>query len=310
MIENILSSFLGEIRGHSEDKNQIRFDCPECSSRKGLDNGDGKGKLEVNYGLGVYNCWVCGESHNTKGKLEKLIKKYGNNKIFELLKEFDFLGNGVKLSNEVLPEIQGLIKFSDHKRISKEEYSFKQKALKYLRSRGIDDDMIKEYNLGFTITDETFKNRVIIPSYDMFGNLNYYIGRSIWNGMKPKYLLPSLDKNSIIFNEDRLDWNCDIYLVEGVLDHMVIPNSIPLLGKVMSDYIYNLLYKHTKANIFIILDNDAYINSDIIYKKLNNGCLSGRVFNIIPKTDDDIFDIYMKQGIDGMKKLFIDGKNN
>ena len=60
-------------------KGQISFDCPVCSyDIKGLERGDGKGNLEINYQLGVYKCWACTETHDTHGYIPKLIRKWGD----------------------------------------------------------------------------------------------------------------------------------------------------------------------------------------------------------------------------------------
>jgi hypothetical protein len=65
-IIEILEEILGEPHMHNDYKCQISFDCPVCSyDLKGLDEGDGKGNLEVNYRFGVYKCWACGETNNT-----------------------------------------------------------------------------------------------------------------------------------------------------------------------------------------------------------------------------------------------------
>ncbi len=57
-IVEILEDILGDYYLHNDAKGQISFDCPVCSHEiKGLDEGDGKGNLEVNYKLGVYKCW-------------------------------------------------------------------------------------------------------------------------------------------------------------------------------------------------------------------------------------------------------------
>jgi hypothetical protein len=58
-IIEILEDVLGDYKMHNEYKGQISFDCPVCSYEiKGLDTGDGKGNLEVNYKYNVYNC-IC-----------------------------------------------------------------------------------------------------------------------------------------------------------------------------------------------------------------------------------------------------------
>ena len=79
LVVDLLVNIFGNSHLHNEMRGQISFDCPVCSHDiKGLDKGDGKGNLEINYKYGVYKCWVCAETHNTYGSLFRLIKKYGN----------------------------------------------------------------------------------------------------------------------------------------------------------------------------------------------------------------------------------------
>ena len=55
IIVEILEGILGQPRKHYKDKSQISFDCPVCSyDIKGLEKGDGKGNLEINYESNVY----------------------------------------------------------------------------------------------------------------------------------------------------------------------------------------------------------------------------------------------------------------
>jgi DNA-directed RNA polymerase subunit RPC12/RpoP len=80
-IVDILEDILGDYRMHNDYKGQMSFDCPVCSYEiKGLDHGDGKGNLEVNYKYNVYKCWSCGETNDSHGSIHKLIKKYGTTK--------------------------------------------------------------------------------------------------------------------------------------------------------------------------------------------------------------------------------------
>jgi len=92
-IVELLEDILGNYKMHNDYKGQISFDCPVCSYEiKGLDEGDGKGNLEINYRMGVYKCWSCGETHETHGNLYKLIKKYGTKKqlqFYELMRPED-----------------------------------------------------------------------------------------------------------------------------------------------------------------------------------------------------------------------------
>ena len=114
-------------------------------------------------------------------------------------------------------------------------------ALKYLKSRGLTKEDILRYNIGYCETGK-YRNRIIIPSYDESNELNYFIGRSYLSKTKRKYMNPEAQKEIIIFNEYLVDWTKPIYIVEGAFDSIFIPNSIPLLGKFMSDYLFEKLY--------------------------------------------------------------------
>ena len=75
LIYEILVDMLGEPDKVSRN-NQYGFSCPVCSQEKGLDR-DFKGNLEVNTNKGVYHCWSCGETAGTKGRIRKLVRKFG-----------------------------------------------------------------------------------------------------------------------------------------------------------------------------------------------------------------------------------------
>ena len=77
---DLLTDVLGEHHNHYESKGQISFDCPVCAQEKGLDGGDGKGNLEINYIRHVFKCWACGETLGTHGPLGKLFDKFGTKK--------------------------------------------------------------------------------------------------------------------------------------------------------------------------------------------------------------------------------------
>ena len=306
-IVDILEEFLGPIRKHNESTGQISFDCCRCSEEKGVDY-DKKGNLEINYQKGIFHCWSCGASHNMQGVIEKLIKKYGtvkNLKNYILLKpETNYkkekednnedLDDIIAESNLKLPEGFKLLKNCNNK-----DYKYEQ-VISYLKERGIGEDIINEYNIGYT-TQGKYYNRIIIPSYDENGNLNYFIARSFDKKVKPKYLNPDAEKQIIIFNENKINWDSTIYIVEGSTDSLPIPNSIPLLGKVISDYLKSKLITKAKALIVILLDSDAKLDTIRLFKELNTLELYGRVKIIIPPDGYDPSKIYEVGG----KKMII-----
>jgi DNA primase len=302
IVVNILENFLGSHKKHNEDKQQLSFDCPACSADKLLDGGDGKGKLEINYKKGVFKCWVCAYKNNMHGPIEKLIKRYGNKnnmRDYLLVKpdnnyQKELYGEKeihVKLPKEFIP----LTKQSQYE----PQYSF---ALSYLKERGIDDEIIKEFNIGYA-HEGLYRGRIIIPSYDEFGEVNFFVSRSYSKYIKPKYLNPDAEKQYIVFNHNKINFDATIYLLEGVFDHIVTPNSIPLLGKVISYKIKQLLIENAKADIVILLDEDAYDDAVNLYKELDFGELNGRVKICKPPYGHDSSSIYQKLGKKGIIKL-------
>jgi DNA primase len=299
----LLEDFLGDSRKHYESRGQISFDCPNCSYEKGLDH-DGKGNLEINYELGVYNCWACAETDGTKGRLFHLFKQYADK---ETLRRFinghftfdsDYYEDEeVEVSKTVLNLPDGFYYLS-----GKQGHSLFISAFNYLYTRGITDEIISKYKLGFCL-DGKYQNRIIIPSYDIDGDLNYFVARSINKfNTKYKYLNPDVDKTSIVFNEHLINWDRPIFLVEGAFDHIVIPNSIPLLGKKMYDKLLDYIYHKANSYVIIVLDPDANEDAVKIYNKLDSGKLMNRILiNRLPE-EHDISSFNQTYGQDNLKE--------
>jgi DNA primase len=291
----ILEDILGDCNMHNDYKGQMSFDCPVCSyDLKGLDHGDGKGNLEVNYKYNVFKCWVCAESNETHGSIYKLVKKFGNPKQLKnylLLKPDD----GEDFSKRVYKTVklpQDFIPFKEASIGLKMTPYYKQ-AYNYIKSRNITDLMVQMYNIGFCYRG-IYENRIIIPSYDCERRISYFIARSYLNRTKMKYKNPEAQKELIIFNEYLVNWDETIYIVEGAFDSIFISNAIPLLGKFMSDHLFNTLYERAKGKIVIVLDPDAWNDAERLYHKLNCGKLMGRVFAIKLEGDKDIADLQGK----------------
>ncbi len=287
VLVELLTDVLGDPKQHYESKGQISFDCPVCAEEKGLDDGDGKGNLEINYIRHVYKCWACGETHGTHGPLGKLLDGYATKqqkKIYNLIKPEELQQQDKKRVRLRLPE--GFTTFQD----SNPRFIPHIEAYKYLQSRGITDEMIERYKIGYTVSGE-FAYRVIIPSYDKEGILNYFVGRA-WVNKKMKYKNPaSVPKDEIIFNEQLLDWDKDIYLVEGAFDSFFLPNPLVMLGKKMSKLIFETLYTKANANIIVCVDGDAWDDGLMIYNELNGGRLYNKIKMVKLPKDKDVCDL-------------------
>ncbi len=296
-IYTILVSFLGEAKNGFDGKNmQLQFACPRCIEHYG-NSEEKKYNLEVNIQFQVFHCWKCisSDDYEMKGTLRKLIKLYGNDR---LLKEYMEIMNSIRSSKLYKPDFintsvcktEELTVPSNYHSLKKRVYG-DERALKYLSKRGINARIINEFNIGFTSYDENNKiasNRIILPSYDKFGELNYWTGRDFTeNNKRQKYFNPKVERKDIIFNEEKIEWDADITLVEGPFDHIVVPNSIPLLGKSLTTE-YKLFWeilKNANANINIFLDADAFESVKKIYGLLNHGRLYGKI-RYIPVGED------------------------
>jgi len=277
----LLKEVLGDEKHHYSNKGQIAFNCPVCDEERN------KGNLEVNYFSHVYKCWACSEVNGTHGPLGKLFDNYGNKKQKKLYKVFqpeEQKPQEKKIQRLRLPE--GFTKFSD----SSPKYPVRQQAYNYLKNRGITDDIIEKYGIGFCDRG-THASRIIVPSYNKNGELNYYIARSWIPNTKAKYKNPEAEKDKIIFNEHLIDWKKDIYLVEGVFDGFFLPNSIPMLGKHLSQLLFETIYKKAEGNIIVSLDGDAWKDALKLYDDLNGGELYNRIKIVKLPKDKDVCDL-------------------
>ena len=312
-IREIVENILGSPRRDNEGWRE--YNCVYCALEKGVES-DGKYNMAVNYGEDMktkphFHCWRCG----TSGKLSKLLKDFGTHdsltKYYRELKDIrssllyniDFGTNVEDFQFENTVELP-----KDYRKINEKD-KYAKEAIEYLQNRGLDKFFIETYNIGYIpywSKDTEMRNRIIIPSYDEYGELNYYIARD-YSGKRRyrKYNNPDVKKTLFVFNEDKINWYEDVTLVEGAFDHMVIPNSIPLLGKTLKrDYAtFNAVVKKARCNVNILLDYDALNDAKKIYKLLNSTSLKGKIRLIECPNGYDASDIYQHFGKRGIKQL-------
>lgn len=264
IIERIFNGDVKNIH-HSE---QLQVNCPKCQERDGLLYPDGRYNLEINTRIRKFNCWKC-EAPPFKGSLGRLIKILGNRKDYDDYKTlagtfFDFNANGDEKEFEVITLPKEYISFKNLDVTEPEHVE----AYTYLTlERKIPKKLIEKFNMGFCV-DGYYRNRIILPSYDDEGELNYFMSRTYKKNVKPPYLNPKANRDVIIFNEAFINWDSTIFLVEGGFDFFAIPiNTIPLLGKKLSPALFFMLNKH-KPHVVIVLDPDAKNDSINIYDQL------------------------------------------
>ena len=127
----------------------------------------------------------------------------------------------------------------------------------YLRKRGITDEIIEDYEIGYTYRGKYF-NRVIIPSYDKDGNINYFIARDLNPDSTKKYDAPKCNKNEMIGLEYFINWNVPVILCEGIFDAIALKrNAIPLFGKTIPKSLMLKLVESDVKTVYLALDKDA-----------------------------------------------------
>ena len=229
-----------------------------------------KPKLQVNIQTGKWHCWVSNQGgHNLYQLFKKVGAGYQDFKLLnQLLGETTFYQKDTDKKSEVIQLPQEMKSLSD----KKDKSIIKEHALRFLRKRGITSEDIKRYNLGYC-SEGVYQNRIIIPSYDSIGKLNYFVGRDFYASTL-KYKNPPIPKDVIGFDL-YVNWSLPIILVEGVFDAMSIKNnSIPLFGKTILPKLYGKIVENKVKDIFIILDSDAFDDAIQITEKFVNEGIS------------------------------------
>ena len=248
----LTESVLG--KGQSTSKGNYAFKCPFCTHHKN--------KMEISLRTtekreNFWHCWVCGAKGKTLLTLFKKIKA-PKSKIDELniLVVPNKKDKTIEQGALTLPK--EFISFSDQEKFITDRIAQieSKHAFKFLSKRGITNEDVIKYNIGFC-KEGPYAERVIIPSYNELGQLNYFIARA-YKDSDRKYKNPPVAAKDAIGFELYINWDAPIILVEGMFDALTIKrNVIPLFGKVLHDKLMKKLVESSVNRIYIALDNDA-----------------------------------------------------
>tara|TARA_Y100001938_G_scaffold148331_1_gene231685 strand:- start:2009 stop:2947 length:939 start_codon:yes stop_codon:yes gene_type:complete len=253
---------LNEVIGYSRNSgSELLYKCPSCNHHKN--------KLSVNLDKNAFKCWVC----DYRGRnIRRLVRRFGTN---SQLQKWDQITNRVDLERFADLFMEPITE-EDYPRVefpgqfisltAKNLPATAKFAYRYLRERGLTDVDILRWKIGYCFEGE-YRNRVVIPSFDDEGAVNYFIARS-YNGDSYKYKNPRASKN-VVFNELFTDWNADLVLVEGVFDAIVAGNAVPILGSTLrrdSRLVRKIVYNDTP--VYLALDPDAADKERRIIKML------------------------------------------
>ena len=238
-----------------------------------------KKKLCLRVDNEFYHCWVCG--HRGKG-LARFFRmhapRYASNaaEIFEKqLKERE-----VEQERITLPERYTLLA-AHADRLDPDIRAVKR----YVMSRGVTEKQMWYFRMG-AVSSGRLRRRVIIPSFDSTGHLNYYTARSIDEEAR-KYVNPKVKRSDIIFNQLNIDWSKRLVLVEGPFDLVKsVQNSTCLLGSSLGEN--HLLFQEivrNKTPVTLALDPDAHLKAQKIATLLHSYDIDVRSLDISPYDD-------------------------
>jgi len=250
LVQSLLEVYIG--KGKNLSKGDVSFYCPICKHKNP--------KLIINVISGNYNCFTCHPA--TKGKTPvSLLKKIEapSEAIREMKSYFlnDTTSVDVDKEQKSVSMPKEFVSLLDNSDLSLE----KRQAMIYLKKRNLTDLDIKKYNIGYCASGR-YKNKVIIPSYNKDGKINYFIARSFEKEPKLKIDSPECKKSEIIGFEYYINWEVPIILCEGIFDAMAVKrNAVPLFGKTISKALMIKLLQHEVKTIYLALDEDALMES-------------------------------------------------
>ena len=237
-----------------------------------------KPKLQINISSQKWHCWV---SNSGGHSLYSLFKKINaDSRYFSELKDLVFISTKKgEVESKVIVSLP-----IEYKPLWKSSKSlFYKHALKFLKKRGITKIDLQKYKLGFC-DDGIYSNRIIIPSYDENGILNYFVGRSFMGGGM-KYKNPNVSRDIVPFDWF-IAWSYPIVLCEGVFDAISIrTNSIPMLSKKPSNSLLRKIFEKQVKTIYIALDNDAKKDAYYLSEFFKDFGIDSKVVNL-PKNKD------------------------
>lgn len=302
---NIIENIFKDVKGLNVSE-QLQVNCPHCQERDGLRYPDGKYNLEINTRRRLFRCWRC-DDPKFSGSLGRLIRMFGSNADYEIYKSYAGIYQDYTYDEDEKEYVQvklpdEMILFSQMEVGNLEHFE----AYNYLvTDRMISRDIILKYRLGFCTTGK-YAKRIIIPSYDKNGEVNYFVGRNYdtANKMKKPYDNPKSDKDRIIFNEGFVNWDSTVYLVEGAFEMLSFPvNIIPMLGKTISTTLFHKL-NELKPDVVVLLDPDAHKNAIELYYMLHTIYVDceERVKIVKVPYEKDMDELRKKRGIDEVIK--------
>ena len=232
--------------------------CPVCHEKTGTD----KKKLAIHTVSWLTRCWVCGFKGRTPYALLRRYKPQEAVRFLETMEGTPLLvgdqDNAFLLEQQAIRLPVGFQLLAPLYHDEEAPFYIRQ-AKQYLVNRGLTEREFWYFKLGVTSVDPGYKNRIIIPSHDADGELNFFTSRAHRPGTRPKYFNPTLHRDKVVFNELNIDWTERLTIVEGPFDlFKVNDNATCLLGKQLTKEcrLFQQIIRH-QTPVLVCLDSDA-----------------------------------------------------
>lgn len=280
--------------------------CPFCAS-KSPDSNFNKKKLAIRLNDHLVKCWVCAytssnlydiirrskpehlEEYKTKFKIDSVQFTREPELNLSHILESNLLGTtsgiSIKKTEKLeLPSSFILIAPNLGKGIREVE-----EAWIYLQRRNVSFQELWYWKMGvLKKTRELipeylgYYDRIIIPSFNSNGDLNYFNARAFTKKYNRKYTNPKIPRENIVFNECNIDWSKEVTLVEGVFDLIKCnTNATCLLGSSLESN--HLIFKRIvekETPVLLALDSDMKDKTYKIAKMLVEYGIKVRVFQL------------------------------
>lgn len=264
--QKYINDISSQLRNFKKKSNNLyNFSCPVCGDSS-VKKSKARGYIYEKEGVTLFHCHNCGLSISFKNFLklvdESLYKQYvfekfGNNsekKENETNTNFnrpkflslDIIKNLRRIS--VLKENNPVRKFVIDRKIPNNYHYKLFECPKF--NHFINSIIPNKFNEDSLKNDET---RLLIPFIDNNDNIHALQGRSLKKNSKTKYITIVLDESiPKIYGLDNANFNKTLYVFEGPIDSMFIPNSIATAG---GDLISSIK-GYDKDNMVIVYDNE------------------------------------------------------
>jgi len=251
----------------------------------------------------VYKCHNCGFSCNLYGVLESISPSLCKEYSFEVYKEKN------PYTREEQPEKPRIPVFTDlgtRLDLLHDDH----KAVKYVQSRFIPKEKYSNfyYTSDFSKIMQSFgregknEERLVIPFFDEQGSLLGVQGRAFSENAIRYITLKQEGCERLWYNLDKVDARSTIYVTEGPIDSMFIPNGISMQG---AGWLEKLPDKIQSSKVVFVFDNEP--RNEEIVSLIGKYVDEGRNVVIWPEeiNKKDINDMVISYGLNTTIKLII-----